>query len=124
MKLGESAEIILGGKQESSGSGITANTVVMAEKRIMIGSDTIISWGCTISDSDFHNILESERCIPVKIGRKVWIGHDVSVIKGAAVPDGCVIAAKSLVNGSRYDPCTLLAGTPATTKKYNVKWER
>lgn len=124
MWLGSSAEIILGGKLESSGSGITANTIVMAEKQITIGPDTIISWGCTISDSDSHDIMGSERCIPIQIGRHVWIGHDVSIIKGASVPDDCIIAAKSLVTGSKHEPCTLLAGTPAVAKKYNIQWQR
>lgn len=118
------AIINIKGKLNSTASGITCNTRIMAEQSIEIGYDCIIAWGCFISDSNWHELSGSERCRPVTIGNLVWIGHDVSVLSGAKIGDGCVVGAKSLVLGKEYQPFNLLAGNPARVVRENITWSR
>jgi acetyltransferase-like isoleucine patch superfamily enzyme len=112
------------GRLESTGSGMTADTRIMAAKSIIVGHDCIIAWGCSISDSNWHELSGSQKCSPVVIGNHVWIGHDVTVLPGADLGNGCVIGAKSLVLGRKYQPLSLLAGNPARVIRENVTWSR
>lgn len=97
---------------------------------VRIGSDVMISWGCTIADHDSHSLefrhrardvenwLEGRkdwsqvRHAPVTIGDKVWIGFNCSVLKGVTIGEGAVVAANSNVTRD-VAPWTLVAGNPA-----------
>ena len=118
------AVININGRLDSTGSGITCDTRIMAERSIEIGYDCIIAWGCCITDSNWHELSGTSRCSPVSIGNRVWIGHDVSILPGAKIGDGCVIGAKSLVLGGEYKPFNLLVGNPARVVRENVTWSR
>lgn len=118
------AKIELKGKLNASASGITCNTLIMAEQLVEIGYDTIIAWGCSISDSNWHELTGTDRCAPVKIGDGVWIAHDVTVLPGSIIGNGCVIGAKALVLGRKYEPRNILAGVPARVVRQNVAWKR
>ncbi|MCH9695880.1 MAG: hypothetical protein K0U72_15305 [Gammaproteobacteria bacterium] len=124
VSIAEGGKIDLGGREASTGSGITADCVVMVEKSLSIGNDVIIAWGCTLSDSDWHEIEGVERCLPVTIARDVWIAHDVSVVKGARIPAGCIVAPRSVVGRSEYPEKALLGGVPAKVLKEGVRWRR
>jgi hypothetical protein len=52
INVSRNASLIIGGRRASSGSGITSDTIVMAQQSIRIGADTIIAWGCFVTDSD------------------------------------------------------------------------
>ncbi len=118
------AELVLGGRKNSSGSGITCDSRIMAAKRIHIGADTIIAWGVFITDSDWHKIEGACREEEVVIGEHVWIAHDASVLKGAFIPQNSIVAAKSLVQGKFSSSHLLLAGTPARIVREGIQWER
>lgn len=49
---------------------------------------------------------------PVEIGSNVWIGAAVTILPGATIGNGCMIAAGSLVRGMLPDD-GLYAGVPA-----------
>ncbi len=49
---------------------------------------------------------------PVKIGKGVWLGSNVFVLPGVIIPEGCVVAASSLVGIKRYPPYAILSGNP------------
>lgn len=119
------AELTIGGRKFSTGSGITANSRIMIEKSLVIGFDSIIAWDVFISDSDWHDIKGVTRCKAVNIGDHVWISHGVSVLKGATIPSGCIVGAKSLVCADNvFEEKSLITGIPATTKKTKVEWSR
>jgi acetyltransferase-like isoleucine patch superfamily enzyme len=124
ISVSRNAELVLGGRNLSSGSGITCRSRVMVEKKIHIGADSIIAWNVFISDSDWHDIEGQPRAIPVWIGNHVWVSHDVSVLKGAVVPNDCIIGAKSLVIQKEFPESCLIAGVPATVRRIGVKWQR
>lgn len=124
VSVADGGSIEIGGRSTSSGSGITSESIVMIEKSLSIGSDVIIAWGCTVSDSDWHEIEGVERCLPVEIADNVWIGHNVSVLKGAQVPAGCIVGPRSIVGRAEYPENALLAGVPAKVLREGVKWQR
>lgn len=124
IEIAQGAQLTLGGRKHSSGSGITCNSRIMVEKSLTIGNDTIIAWDVYISDSNWHDISGMTRCAPVSIGDHVWISHGVSVLKGAVIPAGCIVGAKSLVTSMFDTEKTLLAGVPAKVVRNEVEWSR
>ena len=101
-------------------SKIGQNTIIYANKDggVVIGNNTIIAAQSYIIDSN-HNTdgkqLISEQGLSsatVKIGNDVWLGANVTVIKGALIHDGVVVGAKSLVN-SEVEENSIVVGIPA-----------
>lgn len=124
ISVSKSASLKMKGQRLSTASGITCNTRIMVENSIDIGADCIIAWDVFISDSNWHDIKGVVRCEPISIGDNVWIAHGASVIKGARVPSGCIIGAKSLVGRGIFPENSLIVGVPATVRKTNVEWSR
>lgn len=124
LSVAKNGTLKLGGKVNSTGSGITCNTRIVAEKYIEIGVDTIIAWDVFITDSDWHDIKGSQKIMPVFIGEHVWISHGVSILKGSRIPSGCIVAAKSLVGKGLFEEGSLIAGVPARVCKRNIQWSR
>ena len=92
-----------------------------------MGDGCSISWGCQFLDDDFHDLEYEGRTEvlnpQIKIGSHVWIGSRVSVLKGAVIPDGCVVAANSVVNKVFTEKNCLLAGNPAKVIRRDVSWK-
>lgn len=107
------------------GSGyINRYAKIRCYKEITIGNDVAISDNFTAWDSDAHTIIGKEESVvqPIRIGNKVWIGANVTVLKGVTIGDGAIIAAGSLVNRD-VPPYSLAAGVPAKVIKEQVIWK-
>jgi acetyltransferase-like isoleucine patch superfamily enzyme len=95
---------------------------------ITIGRDCLFAADTLLCTSDMHSILDRDtgkRINPpadITIGDKVWIGHGVSVVKGAVVGTGAAIGLASVVVGT-IDPYTLSAGSPARCRRRNITWD-
>lgn len=81
---------------------ITGDTNLIAQKKVTIGNDVLVSWGGYIMDSDFHHIFNERKELinpdsEIIIGDDVWIGMNCSVLKGSLIPNGSVIAAGSII---------------------------
>lgn len=104
----------------------TSDMHLEAVNSIEIGSDCAISWGVTIIDDDHHQILPKktggQNFKNVKIGDHVWIGCNVSILKGTQIGNNCVIAAGSIVKGVFPDNA-LIGGNPAKVIKESISWE-
>jgi len=104
----------------------TAEGVVICCKQITIGQNCLMSWETVIMDSDWHRVknLEngdvSEESKEIDIEDDVWIGLRATVLKGAYIPAGCIVAANTTVTKAFCNRNTLLAGSPAKERKYNV----
>jgi acetyltransferase-like isoleucine patch superfamily enzyme len=111
--------------------------------KITIGSDVMISWGCTISDNDSHSSISEERKndvlewkrgvdegkvggyknwtnvkrAPVKINDKAWIGFNAIILKGVNIGEGAVVGAGSVVTKD-VPPYAIVAGNPAKVIRY------
>lgn len=102
------------------GNDITINNQFSAISEgdgIYIGDRTIMGVNVSIMDTDFHHIDPSKRMLTgyltkaVHIGQNVWIGNDVTILKGTNIGTNSVIAANSLVN-SDIPANTLAGGNP------------
>jgi carbonic anhydrase/acetyltransferase-like protein (isoleucine patch superfamily) len=122
--LAEYAKLELGGRKMTTASGITGSTRVMVKKALKIGTDTIIAWNVFITDCDWHQITGSACVVPTEIGRKVWIAHGASVLKGSHIGDGCIVAAHSVCTEKIYPARSLIAGVPGRIVRSNIDWCR
>ena len=93
------------------------SVVLLCELHIKIGSYVVIGWNTTVADSDFHPISPAARiadaiaCSPLAAGRRrptvsceeiiieddVWIGPNVTILKGTRIGQGAFIEAGSLL---------------------------
>jgi Acetyltransferase (isoleucine patch superfamily) len=79
---------------------LNRNVTVVSKERIHIGAHTAIGPNVVIYDHDHDyasEVGEHYRCAPVTIGRNVWIGANVSILRGVQIGDHAVIAAGSVV---------------------------
>ncbi len=115
IKCFEGAEIKIGKNSYFSGP-----VVIHAKEYISIGEHCSISWNVTIMDSNFHKIKLDEPISsdPVIIEDDVWIGCNVTILKGVRLGKGSVVAAGSIVTKSIEDNA-IYAGNPA--KKIGMK---
>lgn len=125
--LGKEKSKILVGENSTIGF----DTKIMAFDDIEIGSNVMISWGCTIIDSDTHSFdFETRKkdiealyegkdrdwsaisTSPIKICDKSWIGFNSIILKGVTIGEGAVVGAGSVVTKD-IEPYTIVAGNPA-----------
>ncbi len=116
------------------GVWINNNAVIIAERgSIHIGANTLIGTEFTVYDSDFHDLHPERRltgtheCAPVCIGKNVFIGSRVTVLKGVTIGDNSVIAAGSVVTKDVPEtsivggaPARVIAKTPASENAAKV----
>lgn len=117
--VNENATLILG-------SGyINSNFNLSCFEKIEIGNNVAISENVCIRDSDNHTIINSTKPMtqPIKIGDDVWVGMNVTILKGVNIGNGVIIAAGSVVNKDIPDNC-MVGGVPAMVIKKNIRWKQ
>ena len=105
---------------------ITGFSNMIVSNRLIIGDDCSISWGCQFLDDDHQEILyhrKQEKENEIIIGNHVWIGSGVQIYKTTNIPDGCVIAANSVLRGVFNEPNSLIGGNPAKIIKTDIEWK-
>jgi len=112
------------GKVMSSGSGITCQCKILVSKFILIGADTIISWGAYITDSDNHPINGTLSISPVVIGEHVWLSSGCQILKGCKIGKNSIIAAQSVILQGDYPDSSFIAGIPAKVRSIAPLWSR
>ena len=60
-----------------------------------------------------HDFIELERPADVTVGPGCWIGDRVTILGGADIGPGCVIAAGAVVPGKTFPPYSVIGGVPA-----------
>lgn len=111
---------------------IGPNSLLFSCEGIEIGSDVMISWGCTIIDTNAHSLISCERgndvvdwakgwqyknwnvvkSKKIVIEDRVWIGFNSIILKGVRIGEGAVVGAGSVVTKD-VEPYTVVAGNPA-----------
>ncbi len=110
---------------------IGGGTVLDCALEISVGDDVLISYGCTIADSDNHSIYPELRAhdlstwmdgrrhdwsysqmAPVRIESGAWIGARSIILKGVTIGAGSVVGMGSVVTRD-VRPRTVVAGNPA-----------
>jgi len=109
-------------------TGLIKSLIVSCGKnnKIFIDDDCMISTNVEIWGCDGHSILQNNEIInlskSVYIGKHTWIGANSKILKGANIPDGCVVGSNSLVTAKVFQSNTLIAGNPAKKIKENITW--
>lgn len=102
------------------GENININNAfsIISEKRVVIKNDVLIGFNCVITDSNFHDLnpknrkLTDPNPLEVVIEENVFIGNNVTVLKGVTVGKNTVIAAGAVVTKS-FPENVVIAGVPA-----------
>lgn len=120
--LCRNARIQIGASCELNACALICRTTeIILEDNVLIGAGTIIM------DSDFHSLEPRKRIpgqktaafendSPVHIGENVWIGLNVTLLKGVCIGKNSVIAAGSVVT-HKIPPNVVAAGIPAKVVK-------
>lgn len=99
-------------------------------RRIMIGSDCMFAYDIDVRTGDSHAIFDAssrKRINPaadVRIGDHVWVAAHSTILKGAAVESGSIVATGSIVTGRFSEPGIIVGGNPARTLRRDVIWSR
>jgi acetyltransferase-like isoleucine patch superfamily enzyme len=115
--------VVKGGNLIVDSVFLNENVQIVCASRIEIGKGTVIAKDVVIRDYDAHYIEEPnyQTAKPITIGKHVWIGIRVIILKGVTIGDGCVIAAGSVVTKD-IPPHSLAAGVPAKVIRQNISW--
>lgn len=86
-----------------------------------------MSWDNLIMDIDFHKIRNENNQVinpdkEIIIGEHVWIGSRCTILKGAVVKKGNVIAANSVITGKNDFQNSIIGGYPIKIIKGNISW--
>ncbi len=93
-------------------------TMIDASLAISIGEDVMIGPSCYITDHDHGTrpgtLISRQHLVemPISIGNNVWIGANVTILKGVNVGNDTIIAAGSVVTRDVV-PSDRVAGVPA-----------
>jgi acetyltransferase-like isoleucine patch superfamily enzyme len=110
---------------------IRENVFIYATALVKIGEMTGIAFQTTISDDDFHYILDTKTgqaadCkAAVVIGARNWIGSRTVIKKGTITPDDIIVASSYSLLSKDYTasvpPFSVLGGVPARLLKDDVR---
>ncbi len=95
---------------------LAPGVAVLAGDEVVIEDEVMIAYHSVVTDGN-HTRLEGSyrfgpRCnAPVRIGRGTWIAANCTVVSGAIVGQGVLVAANSVVTGQMPDH-SLVAGVP------------
>ena len=97
-----------------------SNCIVFSQIGITIGEETCIGAGSKIYDTDFHSVNPDCRlngntdipASPVTIGKRVFLGANVTILKGVTIGDEAVVGAGSIVTKD-IPTGEIWAGNPA-----------
>lgn len=102
---------------------------IAAHYDVSIGENCLIASKVFISDHDHGSYVAPHfsdphtppsvrpiYCLPVRIGKNVWIGEGAMVLKGVTIGDGSIVAAGAIVAKDVAPQC-IVAGIPAKPVK-------
>ena len=99
------AKIIIGNHVEMSGCSIVCNDSVI------IGNNVLFGANCQIGDRDGHQDRYASKPAPIIIEDGVWLGMNVTVLKGVTIGKNTIIGANSLITKDIPANC-IAAGSP------------
>lgn len=84
--------------------GFNRNDIVICRHSVKIGDGTTMGPNVCIYDHDHvfgeDGMVSGFNCSPIVIGKNVWLGAGVIVLRGTTIGDNCVIGAGTVVKGN------------------------
>ncbi len=114
--IGESTEI-LGAK------------FYLADSKIQIGKDCLLSNEVVLRTHDAHHIFDIETHQRVNFSKdilvkdNVWIAYGVTLLGGAVIGTGSVVGTNAVTSGV-FEHHQIIAGSPAKVIRENICWSR
>ena len=107
-------------------------SLILAENNnaINIGENCLLAPGITFNTSDSHPVFSLKdgtrlnASKSINIGKHVWIGSNVHLLKGSGVGDDSVIGAHSVVTKYFNESNIALGGNPSKVIKRDVDWRQ
>lgn len=125
LKLFDNSLLIIGNHFTSN-----ANLLVSCANKVIFGDDCLLGWNITIMDNDGGHMIIDEKnplnCVKsreITIGNHVWIGAEVSILKGTSISDGSIVGYNAFLCGLKVEmnKC-LIIGSPAYIKREQISW--
>jgi len=93
------------------------NIMLCAANYIEIGDDSLIGQNVTIMDHEAHGIAPDKRrelgeIGKVIIGKNVWLGNNVVILKNSEIGENTIVATGAVVSG-KFPANVILGGVPA-----------
>ena len=105
-------------------------SIAIINNELHIGKDCMISAGVIIF-GDGHSVLDyaTKKVInlpkaPILIGDHCWLGMQTTFLKGAQIPNDCIVGFKSLVTKPFTTEHCVIAGNPAKIVKEGISWDK
>ncbi len=95
---------------------------------LKIGKDVVLSYDIEIYTTDTHPIFDMNgKCINnkkscVSIGNHCWIGASCVLLKGANIPENCILGHSSVCASKLSQPNSIYAGNPCKIVKSDITW--
>lgn len=81
-----------------------ANCDILCNKLIRFGKDNLLGWNITLLDADGHDTIVSGKCQEASksiiLGNHIWIGAEVSILKGVSLVNGTIVPYGSVIHKS------------------------
>lgn len=93
------------------------NILLCAANYVEIGDDTLIGQYVTIFDHEAHGVAPNKRgevgeIGAVTIGKNVWLGNNVVILKNSEIGDNSIVATGAVVSG-KFPANVIIGGVPA-----------
>jgi len=93
------------------------NVFFCAANHIEIGDNTLIGQNVIVMDHEAHNINPARRkeigtIGKVVIGKNVWLGNNVTILKNSEIGDNSIVATGAVVSG-KFPQNVIIGGVPA-----------
>lgn len=104
-----------------------ADLAAMEGTRLTVGKDCLCSSNIQIRTGDSHAVLDMRGCRTnpskdITIGEHVWLGRDVTILKGSIIGPHCLVGTRALVTGDLSEPNCALGGVPAKVLRRDTDW--
>ena len=103
--------------------------VTEKDSKMTFGCDCMLATDVEVRTGDSHSIFDIETGVrinsarDVRVGDHVWIGSNVTLLKGVTVGDGSIIASGAVVTKYVASGC-IAGGNPARIIREGVSWNR
>ena len=94
---------------------------------VEIGERCLFANSVTLRTGDSHSVpdVEGKRTIPsrsIYVGKHVWVGHQVIILKGSSIADDSVVGSGTLIAGQSFPAGSEIVGNPARILKEHINW--